>query len=139
MCCHGMLSLFGLVLDLRRFDLLPGQELPDAPSVVLIPQSIQEDVDGGAGLGQDGRHLQRRHEFKRATLTLTVKMLDGSHHSELWRDQVGVLHSGVKGQNSIGPPAQQHGFQRGVGIELQNEGVEWRDEGKKSREPVIEC
>lgn len=142
-----MLSLFGLVLDLRRFDLLPGQELPDAPSIVLIPQSIQEDVDGGAGLGQDGSHLQRRRqrEFKRATLTLTVKMLDGSHHSELRRDQVGVLHSGVKGQNSVGPPAQQHGFQRGVGIELQNEGVEWRDRGKKSREtlkseePAIEC
>lgn len=72
-------------------------------------------------------------------------MLHGSHHPELWRDQVGVLHSSVKGQNSVGPPAQQHGFQRGVGIELQNEGVEWRDEGKKSREtlkseePAIEC
>lgn len=59
-CDLGMLSLFGLVLDLRRVDLLPGQELPDASSVVLVPQSVQEDVDGGAGLGQDGRHLQRR-------------------------------------------------------------------------------
>lgn len=56
-----------------------------------------------------------------APLTSTVKMLDGPHHPELRRHQVGVLHGGVKGQNAVGPPAQQHGFQRGVGIELQGE------------------
>lgn len=131
-----MLSLFGLVLDLRCLDLLPRQELPDAPSVVLVPQSVQEDIDGGAGLGQDGSHLQRRrqHEFKRATLTSKVKMLDGPHHPELWRDQVGVLHSGVKGQNAVGPPAQKHGFQRGVGIELRDEEGGGGKKGKKSTE-----
>lgn len=53
-----MLSLFGLVLNLRHINLFPGEELPDASSVVLISQSVQEDVDGGRGLGQDGSHLQ---------------------------------------------------------------------------------
>lgn len=60
MCDHGMLSLFGLVLDLRRVDLLSGQELPDASSVVLVSQSVEENVDGGTGLSQDGSHLQSR-------------------------------------------------------------------------------
>lgn len=60
MCDHGMLILFGLVLDLRRVDLLSGQELPDASSVVLVSQSVEENVDGGTGLSQDGSHLQSR-------------------------------------------------------------------------------
>lgn len=42
-----MLHLFGLVLNLRHFDLFPGEELPDAASVVLVAQSVQEDVEGG--------------------------------------------------------------------------------------------
>lgn len=53
-----MRHLFGLVLNLRRFDLFPSEELPDASSVVLVAQSVQEDVEGGGGLGQDGSHLQ---------------------------------------------------------------------------------
>lgn len=57
-CDHGMLSLFGLVLHLRGVDLLSGQELPDASSVVLVSQSVEENVDGGTGLCQDGSHLQ---------------------------------------------------------------------------------
>lgn len=54
-----MLRLFGLVLNLRHFDLFPSEELPDASSVVLIAQSVQEGVEGGRGLGQDGSHLQK--------------------------------------------------------------------------------
>lgn len=49
-------------------------------------------------------------------------MFEGPHHPELWGDQVGVLHGSVKGQDAVGPPAEQHGLQRGVGIELQREG-----------------
>lgn len=56
----AMLSLFGLIVNLRHFNLLPGEELPDASSVVLVPQSVQEDVEGGGGLGQDGSHLRRK-------------------------------------------------------------------------------
>lgn len=121
LCDHGLLSLFGLILDLRRFDLLPGQELPNASSVVLVSQSVQEDVDGGTGLSQDGGHLWRgqQREFRRYALASAVNVLDAPHHPELGRDQVGVLHGGVKGQDSVGPPAQQHGFQRSVGVELQ--------------------
>lgn len=100
-----MLSLFGLILDLRRVDLLSGQELPDSSSVVLVSQSVQKNVDGGRGLGQDGSHLRKQHEVNRATLKVTVKMFEGPHHPELWGDQVGVLHGGVKGQDAVGPPA----------------------------------
>lgn len=42
-----------------------------------------------------------------------------SYHSELWGDQVGVLHSSVESQKAVGAPAEQHGFQRSVWIELQ--------------------
>lgn len=56
---YCMLGLFGLVLNLRHFDLFPGEELPDASSVVLISQSIEENVEGGRGLSQDRSHLQR--------------------------------------------------------------------------------
>lgn len=58
MCDYCMLSLFGLVLNLRHINLFPGEELPDATSVVLISQSVQEDVEGGRGLCQDRSHLQ---------------------------------------------------------------------------------
>lgn len=54
-----MLSLFGLILNLRSFNLFPGEELPNASSVVLISQSVQECVEGGGSLSQDGSHLQR--------------------------------------------------------------------------------
>lgn len=54
-----MLRLFGLVLNLRHFDLFPSEELPDASPVVLIAQSVQEGVEGGRGLSQDGGHLQK--------------------------------------------------------------------------------
>lgn len=54
-----MLHLFGLVLNLRHFDLFPSEELPDSSSVVLIAQSVQEDVEGWRGLSQDGSHLQK--------------------------------------------------------------------------------
>lgn len=57
---YCMLSLFGLVLNLRHINLFPGEELPDASSVVLISQSVQEDVEGGRGLSQDRSHLQRQ-------------------------------------------------------------------------------
>lgn len=60
MCDYCMLSLFGLVLNLRHINLFPGEELPDATSVVLISQSVQEDVEGGRGLCQDRSHLQTR-------------------------------------------------------------------------------
>lgn len=91
---YCMLSLFGLVLNLRHVNLFPGEELPDASSVVLISQSVQEDIEGGRGLGQDG-----------------------SHHPELGRDQVGVLHSSVESQDTIGAPAEQHSLKRSVGVE----------------------
>lgn len=52
-----MLCLFGLVLNLRHFDLFSSEELPDASSVVLVAQSVQEGVEGGGGLSQDGSHL----------------------------------------------------------------------------------
>lgn len=55
-----MLSLFGLVLNLRHINLFPSEELPDASSVVLISQSIQEDIEGRRGLSQDRSHLQRQ-------------------------------------------------------------------------------
>lgn len=59
MCHYRTLSLFGLVLNLRHINLFPSKQLPDASSVVLISQSVQERVDGGRGLRHDGRHLQR--------------------------------------------------------------------------------
>lgn len=40
------------------------------------------------------------------------------YHSELGRDQVGILHSGVESQDTIGAPAEQHGLKRSVGVEL---------------------
>lgn len=48
-----------------------------------------------------------------------IILVDGPYHPELGGDQVGVLHSGVEGQDAIGAPAQQHGLQRSVGVELQ--------------------
>lgn len=55
-----MLSLFGLVLNLRHINLFPSEELPDASSVVLVSQSVQEDIEGGRGLSQDWSHLQKQ-------------------------------------------------------------------------------
>lgn len=55
-----MLSLFGLVFNLRHIYLFPGEELPDASSVVLISQSVQEDIKGWGGLGQDRSNLQKQ-------------------------------------------------------------------------------
>lgn len=60
MCNYCKLGLFGLVLNLRHINLLPSEELPDASSVVLISQSVQEDIEGGTGLSQDRSHLQRQ-------------------------------------------------------------------------------
>lgn len=58
-CYACMLSLFRLVLSLRHNNLLSGEELPDASSVVLISQSVQEDVEDGRGFGQDRSNLQK--------------------------------------------------------------------------------
>lgn len=55
-----MLSLFGLVLNLRHINLFPGEQLPDASSVVLVSQSVQEGIEDGGSLSQDGSHLQRQ-------------------------------------------------------------------------------
>ena len=60
-----MLNLFGLVLNLRHFNLFPGEELPDASSVVLISQSIQEYIEDGRGLSQYGSHLRRQVRARR--------------------------------------------------------------------------
>lgn len=154
-----MLRLFGLVLNLRHFDLFPSEELPDASSVVLIAQSVQEGVEGGWGLSQDGSHLQKgaarirgllvRHNFSRAQPEDSIKMVSISqcwdfcisieghfrvwlfskgkavwvhYHPELGWDQVGVLHGGVEGQDAVRTPAEQHGFKRSVGVELQSGG-----------------
>lgn len=58
-CNACVLSLFGLVVSLRHINLLSSKELPDASSVVLISQSIQEDIEGGRGFGQDRSNLQK--------------------------------------------------------------------------------
>lgn len=55
-----LIYLFGLVVDLWHVDLFPGEELPDASPVVLISQRVQEDIEDGRGLSQDGGHLQRQ-------------------------------------------------------------------------------
>lgn len=59
-CSYYMLNLFGLVLNLRYINLFPGEELPDASSVVLISQSVQEYIKGWGSLSQDWSHLQRQ-------------------------------------------------------------------------------
>lgn len=51
------------------------------------------------------------------------------YHPELGWDQVGVLHGGVEGQNAVRAPAEQHGFKRSVGIELQSQGKVGRGGG----------
>lgn len=68
MCDCYMLSLFGLVLNLRHINLFPGEELPDASSVVLISQSVQEYIKGWGGLSQDGSHLQRQVQASKVVI-----------------------------------------------------------------------
>lgn len=51
------LYLFGLIISWRHIDPLPGNKLPNASSVVLISQSIQEWIEGGRCLRQDGSDL----------------------------------------------------------------------------------
>lgn len=43
------------------------------------------------------------------------------YHSELRGDQVGILHSGVESQDTVGAPAEQHSLKRSVGVELQRD------------------
>lgn len=167
---YCMLRLFGLVLNLRHFDLFPSEELPDASSVVLISQSVEENVEGGRGLSQDRSHLQRgawteqgcqRLRVHRCVFFAEIQAGTASkvlhfdycnllcdcrnlyisnikdsrlhplllrrwilppYHPELGWDQVGVLHSGIESQNAVGAPAEQHGFKRSVGVELQSVG-----------------
>lgn len=85
---------FGLVLSLRRIHLLAGEQLPDASSVVLVSQGVQEHVEGGRRLCQDG-----------------------SDHFYFGGDQVGVLDSSIEGQHSVGTPTEQQGLEWSASIE----------------------
>lgn len=84
-----MLGLFGLVLNLRHFNLFPGEELPDASSVVLIAQSVQEGVEGGRGLSQDGSHLQKGAARIRGLLVWPS-------HSYSWTQPAGLETQRIK-------------------------------------------
>lgn len=68
-----MLSLFELVLNLRHFSLFPSEELPDASSVVLIAQGIQENVEGGRGLCQNRSQLQTQSQTEQCQCLSTGK------------------------------------------------------------------
>lgn len=59
------LCLFGLILSLRYINLFPGNKLPNASSVVLVSQSIQEGIEGGRRLSQDGSDLYKQAQKKK--------------------------------------------------------------------------
>ena len=69
---YWVLSLFGLVLNLRHFNLFPGEELPDSSSVVLISQGIQEHIKGGRGFCQNRSHLKNKVGSRTLFSTLSL-------------------------------------------------------------------
>ena len=135
MCCDVLkLCLILCSSDLlgeRLHKFLSGQEMPNATSVGLVPEGVEQSVEDRVCLGQHRKHLWREGLSKhfqplkppqprpRSTKRRRERgKYMFSHHSELRRHDLDVLKASVHAHEHIGTPARQHHPQRQLCVEL---------------------